>query len=71
MRDYAGYPEVEALTPDDFHLSRIQLREPAPIPEAEARWDWEWMASWGLLQGAFDAASQINTTVQQAAHAGR
>jgi ABC-type nitrate/sulfonate/bicarbonate transport system substrate-binding protein len=70
MRDYAGYPEVEALIPDDFHLGRIQLKEPEPIPEAEARWDWEWMASWGLLHGAFDAASQINTAVQQAAHAG-
>jgi ABC-type nitrate/sulfonate/bicarbonate transport system substrate-binding protein len=71
MRDYAGYPEVEALTPDDFHLGRIQLKTPEPIPEAEARWDWEWMASWGLLHGTFDAASQINTAVQQAAHAGR
>jgi NitT/TauT family transport system substrate-binding protein len=71
MRDYTGYPEVEALTPDDFHLGRIQLKEPAPIPEAEARWDWEWMASWGLLHGTFDAASQINTALQQAAHAGR
>jgi hypothetical protein len=29
------------------------------------------MASWGLLHGTFDAASQINTAVQQAAHAGR
>ena len=71
MRDYAGYPEVETLTPDDFHLGRIQLKEPEPIPEAEARWDWEWMASWGLLHGVFDATSQINTAVQQAAHAGR
>jgi hypothetical protein len=47
------------------------LKAPEPIPEAEARWDWEWMASWGLLHGTFDAASQINTAVQQAAHAGR
>lgn len=71
QRDYEGHPEVEALTPDDFNLDRIRLKEPAPIPEAEARWDWEWMASWGLLQGTFEAATQINTAVQQAAHAGR
>jgi NitT/TauT family transport system substrate-binding protein len=69
-REYAGYPEVEALTPDDFNLGRIQLKAPAPIPEAEARWDWEWMSSWGLLSGAFDATAQINTAIQRLAHAG-
>src|SRR5262249_13572344 len=45
----AGDPEVQALTADDFHLGRIQLREPTPIPEDEARWAWEWMASWCLI----------------------
>jgi len=69
-REYEGYPEVEALTPDDFNSGRIQVKVPEPIPEAEARWDWEWMLSWGLLHGAFDVATQINTAVQQAAHAG-
>lgn len=69
--DYDGYPEVDALTPDDFNLDRIRLKAPEPIPEADARWDWEWMASWGLLRGEFDAAAQMNHTVQQVAHAGR
>jgi hypothetical protein len=69
-REYAGYAEVEALTPDDFNPGRIQLKIPEPIPEADARWDWEWMASWDLLDGAFDATAQINTTIQRAAHAG-
>jgi NitT/TauT family transport system substrate-binding protein len=69
-REYAGYPEVEALTPDDFNLGRIQVKAPAPIPEAEARWDWEWMASWGMLPGPFDAAAQINAAVQRLAHTG-
>jgi NitT/TauT family transport system substrate-binding protein len=69
--DYQGYPEVEALTPDDFNLGRIQVKAPEPIPEADARWDWEWMASWGVLSGAFDATAQINAALQQAAHAGR
>jgi ABC-type nitrate/sulfonate/bicarbonate transport system substrate-binding protein len=67
-REYQGYPEVDALTLDDFHLSRIQVKTPEPIPEADARWDWEWMSSWGLLSGAFEAATQINTAVQRAAH---
>src|SRR3989449_7900169 len=40
----AGDPDVQALTPDDFNLGRIQLREPTPIPEDEARWAWNWMA---------------------------
>jgi NitT/TauT family transport system substrate-binding protein len=69
--DYQGYAEVEALSPDDFNLGRIQLKTPEPIPEADARWDWEWMASWGVLSGAFDATAQINAAVQQSAHAGR
>jgi NitT/TauT family transport system substrate-binding protein len=70
-REYAGYPEVDALTPDDFTLGRIQVKTPEPIPEAEARWDWEWMKSWGVLHGEFDATAQIHTTVQHMAHAGR
>jgi ABC-type nitrate/sulfonate/bicarbonate transport system substrate-binding protein len=70
-RDYEGYPEVDALTSDDFNLGRIQVKAPEPIPEADARWDWEWMSSWGLLSGVFDATAQINASLQQAAHAGR
>jgi ABC-type nitrate/sulfonate/bicarbonate transport system substrate-binding protein len=70
-REYADYAEVAALTPDDFNLGRIQVKAPEPIPEADARWDWEWMSSWGLLRGTFDAATQINAAVQQAAHARR
>jgi ABC-type nitrate/sulfonate/bicarbonate transport system substrate-binding protein len=70
-RDYEGFPEVDALSLDDFNLGRIQLKAPEPIPEADARWDWEWMSSWGQLSGAFDAMAQINAAVQRAAHAGR
>ena len=69
IRDWSGHPAVEALGPDDFNLGRIQLREPTPIPEDEARWAWDWMASWGVLQGEFDAATQINGKVQREAHA--
>jgi NitT/TauT family transport system substrate-binding protein len=69
LRDYAGHPEVDALTPADFNLGRVQLKPPTAIPEHEARWAWDWMASWGLLDGPFDAATQINREVAQQAHA--
>ena len=64
----AGDPDVQALTPDDFNLGRIQLREPTPIPEDEARWAWDWMASWGLIHGTFDVTTQINRKVEREAH---
>ncbi len=69
--DFEPTPEVQALSLDDFNLSRIQIKAPEPIPEADARWDWDWMASWGVLGGEYDMASQINVAVQEAAHAGR
>src|SRR5438445_13305495 len=43
----AGDPEVQALTPDDFNLGRIQLREPTTNPEAEAHWVWYWKCGCG------------------------
>ena len=69
LRDFPGDAQVEALTPDDFSLHRIQLKEPGPIPEHEARWAWDWMASWGLIDGTFDATAQINRRVEREAHA--
>jgi ABC-type nitrate/sulfonate/bicarbonate transport system substrate-binding protein len=69
QRDYPDDPRVQALRPDDFDLGRIQLKEPGPIPEHEARWAWDWMSSWGLLEGKFDVASQIDRRVEREAHA--
>ena len=68
IRELPDDPLVQALTPADFNLNRIQLKEPTPIPEHEARWAWEWMAGWGLLEGDFDLASQINRSVEREAH---
>jgi len=68
VRDWAGHPEVEALTPDDFNVGRIQVKEPGPIPEHEARWAWDWMASWGLIDGAFDVTAQIDQRLEREAH---
>ena len=68
LRDFPDAPEVQALTPDDFDLDRVRLKVPGPIPEDEARFIWDWMASWGVLHGEFDVASQINRQVQREAH---
>jgi ABC-type nitrate/sulfonate/bicarbonate transport system substrate-binding protein len=68
LRDWPDAPEVQSLTPDDFNLGRIQLKEPTPIPEADARWAWEWMASWGLIEGTFDVTTQINRRIEGEAH---
>ena len=69
IRDFPDHPGVQALRAEDIDLGRIQLKEPGPIPEHEARWAWEWMASWGLIEGTFDAAAQINHRVEREAHA--
>ena len=69
IRELPDAPELQALTPADFNLGRIQLKEPTPIPEHAARWAWDWMASWGLLEGGFDATTQINRRVEREAHA--
>ena len=68
LRDWAGHPAVDALSPDDFNLGRIQLKAPTPIPEDEARWAWDWMASWGLLDGTFDVTAQIDRRLERQAH---
>jgi ABC-type nitrate/sulfonate/bicarbonate transport system substrate-binding protein len=68
LRDWPDAPEVQALRPEHFDLGRIQLKEPTPIPEHEARWAWDWMSSWGLLDGAFDDAAQVNRKVEREAH---
>jgi NitT/TauT family transport system substrate-binding protein len=67
--EYPDHAEVQALTPDDFDLGRIQLKEPGPIPEDQARWAWEWMAGWGVMEGAFDPHAQINHAVADQAFA--
>jgi ABC-type nitrate/sulfonate/bicarbonate transport system substrate-binding protein len=68
VRDWAGHPEVDALSADDFNLGRIQVKAPTPIPEDEARWAWSWMASWGLIEGVFDLEAQIDRRLEGQAH---
>ena len=52
-------PDVAALTVDDFPVSRLQVVEPAPIPEDELQRTHDWMLSWDML----DAESQATNLV--------
>jgi ABC-type nitrate/sulfonate/bicarbonate transport system substrate-binding protein len=69
IRAASSYPEVAALRPEDFNLNRIQAKEPGPVPEDQARWNWAWMASFGILQGDFDLAAQIDQAIEERAYA--
>ena len=52
----------------DYEDEQDKDEEPTPIPEHEARWAWEWMASWGLIDGAFDLTAQIDRSLEREAH---
>ena len=49
-RHKGQHPGIETLTVDDFRLSRLQMVDPAPIPEEELRRTYEWMRSWGMIE---------------------
>jgi NitT/TauT family transport system substrate-binding protein len=42
-------PEIVALTPADFRLSRFRYVDPAPYDELEFQKTYDWMVSWGLI----------------------
>ena len=58
---------LEALTIDDFRLSRIQLVDPMPIPEDELRRTYQWMRSWDMLDDVGEE-SLIDAILQSQAH---
>ena len=43
-------PDVAALTVDDLSPSRLQVVDPAPIPQDELQRTYDWMCSWGMLK---------------------
>ena len=49
-RHKGQHPGIKTLTVDDFRLSRLQMVDPAPIPEEELRRTYEWMRSWGMIE---------------------
>ena len=61
-------PDVAALTVDDFNTSRLQVVEPAPIPEDELQRTYEWMLGWDMLDGSAQAKDLVDGHRQEAAH---
>lgn len=60
--------EIAALTVDDLRESRLQVVDPAPIPEAELQRTFEWLKSWDMLEDTDAALDLVDVSVQGAAH---
>ena len=65
---YKSDPEVTALTVDDLNPSRLQVVEPAPIPEEELQRTYEWMLGWDMLDGGTGAEDLVDGQKQTEAH---
>ena len=65
---YKSDPEVAALTVDDLNPSRLQVVEPAPIPEEELQRTYEWMLGWDMLDGGTGAEDLVDGQKQTEAH---
>ena len=61
-------PDVAALTPDDFDLSRLVFVDPSPIPEDELQRTYEWMVSWNMIDAGHAADDLVHIQVQSQAH---
>jgi NitT/TauT family transport system substrate-binding protein len=68
--DYHGKtdPEVAALKPEELRESRLQVCDPAPIPEDEMRRTYDWLKSWDMLEETESAEQLVNIDVQRHAH---
>ena len=62
------HPEIANLTVDDFRPGRLQMVDPAPIPEDELLRTYEWMRSWNMLDD-IGAETLVDIARQGAAHA--
>ncbi len=65
---YISDPEVAALSVDDLSLGRLQVVEPAPIPEEELERTYQWMLGWNLLDEGLGAESLVDNQRQVVAH---
>ena len=66
-RHRGQHPGIAALTVDDFRPSRIQVTEPAPIPDDELARTYEWMRGWNMLDDVGER-SLIDADRQSRAH---
>jgi len=65
---YKSDPDVAALTVDDLSPSRLQVVEPAPIPEEELQRTYQWMLGWDMLDGGTGAEDLVDGQKQTEAH---
>ncbi len=61
-------PDVAALSVDDLRVGRLQVLDPAPIPEDEMRRTIEWMKSWNMIDPGATAEQLVSAEIQQTAH---
>ena len=61
-------PDVAALSVDDLRVSRLQVLDPAPIPEDEIRRSVEWMKSWDMIAQDATAEQLVSAEIQRTAH---
>ena len=66
-RHKGQHPGIDALTVDDFRLSRLQMVDPAPIPEDELQRTYDWMRSWDMID-ELSPDVLVDVHRQQAAH---
>ena len=57
---YRSDPEVAALTVDDMNLGRLQVVEPAPIPEEELQRTYQWMVGWDMIDEGSGAEALVD-----------
>jgi NitT/TauT family transport system substrate-binding protein len=65
---YQSDPEVAALTVDDLSMGRLQVVEPAPIPEEELQRTYQWMLGWNMLDADTGVESLVDSQRQSLAH---
>ena len=65
---YRSDPEVAAITVDDLNLGRLQVVEPAPIPEDELQRTCQWMLGWNMLDAGTSVESLVDSQRQSLAH---
>ncbi|MCI0865148.1 MAG: ABC transporter substrate-binding protein [Chloroflexi bacterium] len=65
---YKSDPEVAALTVDDLSPGRLQVVEPAPIPEEEMERTRQWMVGWDMIDESSSAESLVDSQRQNLAH---
>ncbi len=60
--------EITALTVDDLSEQRLQVMDPAPIPDDELQRTFEWLQSWGMLEQTEAALDLVDVSVHEGAH---